>query len=88
MRIHLLAVPLVLIGSLSACWAQSATTKAVDPLGPVRTHLVKPQPTLVGHVSRLAGKPTAPPFVSIPVMYTPPFFPAGTSIPQKASKNK
>ncbi len=38
MRIHLLAVPLVLVGSLSACWAQSATTKATD--SGVREHSV------------------------------------------------
>ncbi len=88
MRIHHLAVPLVLVGSLSACWAQSAATKATDPLGPVRTHLAKPQPSPVRHVYRLAGKPAAAPFVSIPVTYTPPFVPKGASIPHRTPKNK
>ncbi len=88
MRIHLLAVPLVLVGSLSACWAQSATTKAADPLGPVRTHLAKPQPNLLRHVSRAAGKLAAPPFVLAQVIYTPWYVPGGPNAPREIPKNK
>lgn len=88
MRIHLLAVPLVLVGSLSACWAQSATTKAADPLGPVRTHLAKPQPNVVRHVYRLAGKPAAAPFVLGRVTYTPWHVPGRPNAPRKIPKNK
>lgn len=88
MRIHHLTVPLVLVGSLSACWAQSVTTKAADPLGPVRAHLAKPQPNAVRHVSRLAGKPAAPPFVLAQVIYTPWYVPGGPNAPRETLKNK
>ncbi len=87
MRIALIAVSLVLVGSVSAGWAQSAT-KAADPLGPVRAHLAKPQPNAVRHVSRLVGKPAAPAFVSIPVTYTPWYVPGGPNTPRETPKNK
>lgn len=88
MRIALIAVPLVLFGSLSAGWAQSAKTKAADPLGPVRARLAKPQPNPLRHVSRLAGKPAAPPFVLAPVIYTPWYVPGGPNAPRETPKNK
>ncbi len=88
MRIALIAVPLVLVGSVSAGWAQSANPKATDPLGPVRAHLAKPQPNAVRHVSRLAGKPAAPPFVLAQVIYTPWYVPGGPNAPRETPKNK
>lgn len=88
MRYSLVAVSLLLVGSVSACWAQTPTTKAADPLGPVRAHMRVMPLSLVHHVYRTGAKLTAVPFVSMPVIYTPWYIPPSGSFPAKTPQGK
>ena len=88
MRCFVVAVPLLVAASVSVGWAQSAVTKAADPLGPVRTHIKSAQPSPLRHVYRGAGKQPAVRFVSVPFAYTPSPLLHPAPYTAKTSKNK